>query len=280
MGSGQRAITVTQYVRLSDSIADARIMYVSGGAAEVYGVERPELLVGKYLSQTMQPEDMLRGSLYSLARSKGISVPTRYDTRIIRPDGEEVFVVKDTVQMVNYGVLVWVTILTPTREPELQPPPSPESLGLGLDEIVSYRGTMNVSDLERLIKAQGPPHVLLTSDVIHHNIDALHQANQSLSVEALPMPAIAEAKDIQIRRGATLRLPGGRYLHRCAPCGESWISPNANPQRCPRMREDKRGPRCGSIHWRDVTTGGGQRIRGSSHDAQDSEVEDIASDAR
>jgi hypothetical protein len=225
----------------------------------------------------MHPDDMLRGSLYSLARSKGISVPTRYDTRIIRPDGEEVFVVKDTIQMVNYGVLVWVTILTPTREPELHPPPSPESLGLGLDEVVSYRGTMNVSDLERLIQAQGLQRVLLTFDAIHHNIDGMHQASQSLAVAAAPV--VADAKDIQIRRGATLRLPDERYLHRCAQCGESWISPNVNPQRCPRMREDKRGPRCGSIHWRDIIAGGGPHTRGSPHEAQAVEVEDLESDA-
>jgi hypothetical protein len=265
MSSGHRAVTVTQYVRLSDSIADARIMYVSGRAAELYGVERPELLVGKYLSQTMQPDDMLRGSLYSLARSKGISVPTRYDTRIMRPDGEEVFVVKDTIQMVNYGVLIWVTMLTPTREPELRPPPSPESLGLGLDEIVRYRGTMNVSDLERLLQAQGLPHTFLTSDVFHHNMDELHQTGQSDPAGVLPEPAITEVEDLQIRRGATLRLPDARYLHRCAQCGESWISPNANPQRCPRMRDDKRGPRCGSIHWSDVPPGDAPHIRGRPH---------------
>ncbi len=72
MGPEQKALTVSEYVWLTDTIADVQIIAANAEAATLYGYDRPEQLIGRYLSQTLPKEDMLRGCLYSLARQRGI----------------------------------------------------------------------------------------------------------------------------------------------------------------------------------------------------------------
>ena len=176
-GRDRKALTILQYVQLSLTLVDSRFVAATPRAAEIYGYAKPEELIDRYLSQTMQDEDLWRGYLWSLAHKKGLAAPTRYATRVIRPNGEPIYVVKDTTQLNASCGLIWVTELQVVREPELPPVPTPESLRLTESEVRSYCGQINVAQMERLAQTHEAANVgVLTNpnvDSTNPNVDSM-----------------------------------------------------------------------------------------------------------
>lgn len=128
---------------------------------------------------------------------------------------------------------------------------------------------LSVAELENLIrqytsirnqKLFGPD---LTMDEFHPNIDEIQQAIQArVAVEKAAMLSMSVADAvIDIGLGRTRRLPGARFVHRCGNCAETWASSVRSPKKCPRSREDLRGPKCGTSRWREITKAGLERAR-------------------
>ncbi|ETW98779.1 MAG: hypothetical protein ETSY1_17435 [Candidatus Entotheonella factor] len=147
MAQEQKAVTVSEYVTIvPDAVADTRIISATPYAAEIYGYDTPDQLVGRFLSQTLNRHDMLRGCLMSLARMQGRDVPTRYPTNIVRPNGEIVPVIKDTIQIETKNRLMWITQLEVMQDAIVSKVPTPSELGLSDRDVLKYRGLLNVAD--------------------------------------------------------------------------------------------------------------------------------------
>lgn len=262
MAQEQKAVTVSEYVTIvPGTVADTRIISATQSAAEIYGYDTPDKLVGRFLSQTLDRNDMLRGCLMSLARIKGRDIPTRYPTKIVRPNGEIVPVIKDTTQIETKDRIMWITQLEIIPDVIVSEVPTPSELGLSDHDILKYRGLLNIADLEMLLASHGiaielpltisePHHIISESDGIvselHHMMSGL-QSKREKQVDAGEFaPVVTGIPQVDIGLGQTRRLPDGDYLHRCARCHFVWQSADPNPDKCPRSRADRRSPQaCG-----------------------------------
>lgn len=256
----QRAVTVSEYVTIvPGAVADTRIIGATQSAAEIYGYPNPDKLVGRFLSQTLDRDDMLRGCLMSLARLKGHDVPTRYPTKIVRPDGHIIPVVKDTIQIATQDRIFWITELERIDTIIPSPVPTPNELGISDADVLKYRGALNIADLEALLASQGITADLplsmsdlpLTMSDIHTIMSEIQSVSNKKSGEEVLATGILDLPQVNILPGQTQALPDGDYLHRCARCGFVWQSPDPNPDKCPRTRADRRSAQaCGVRRWR------------------------------
>ncbi len=151
MGPEQKALTVSEYVWLTDTIADVQIIAANAEAATLYGYDRPEQLIGRYLSQTLPKEDMLRGCLYSLARQRGIDAPSDYVTHIKQPRGAIVPIHKETFQLKSMNSTLFIIFLEPANDESYDDLPLLESMGLTQEDLLAWRGTMNIADIEEIM---------------------------------------------------------------------------------------------------------------------------------
>ncbi|ETW98493.1 MAG: hypothetical protein ETSY1_18495 [Candidatus Entotheonella factor] len=225
-------MTISKYVWMPPSIADAQIVCATAAAAAIYGYGSPRELEGRFLSQTMDEEDMRRGSLYSLARRHGHGAPTEYVTRIRRPNTDYVYVNKKVTQIESNDSIWWVTELT-----EALPPPSPlykptpQELDLSNQDVIAYLGTMTMSGLEALIthRISGAIGLSdLTNSSMHNIIFALRKSRRKTDDSDRPeaVPDIL-GDPVTLGPGESRQLPDDRWLHRCGRCSSIWMSQQA-----------------------------------------------------
>jgi hypothetical protein len=77
-----KAVTIARRVAIGDLVVDAQIIEATADAAVWYGLDDPKLLIGCWISLLHHPEDAALGRTLSVARHYGITVPTRYVSRI------------------------------------------------------------------------------------------------------------------------------------------------------------------------------------------------------
>ena len=258
MAQEQKIITISEYVNLvPGAVADTRIIAATQAAAELYGYLTPDDLIGRFLSQTLSRDNMLRGCLYSLARLKGFDAPVAYETQIVRPNGESIAVRKKTTQISSRDGLLWVTELERIRTSRQLPLPSPDEFGFTDEDLLQYRGAMNIADLESIVSGDSD---LSSLPLTLAEVQSIMSEVQSTSVKNAGVGRMATAeidiRQVDILPGQSRLLPDGDYLHRCARCGFVWISRIEEPEKCPRSRPDRRSQKaCGLRHWRIAANG-------------------------
>ncbi len=255
MGTDGKALTVSEYVWITDSIADVQIIAANSAAADLYGYDRPEELIGRYLSQTSTKEDLMRGCLYSLARKRGIKVPSVYVTNILQSNGNVIPVRKHIVQVESTRGLLFVATLERAEEAASTGFPDLEELGLTETDLIAWRGVMNIAELEELMSSRldASSKKVLTAPYLQHIISALHKTghkNKELSGVTVETPNMGPP--ITIGPGESRALPNSRWLHRCGKCSHIWQSDQQDPAKCTRQRNDLVGVKCGTSLWREV----------------------------
>jgi hypothetical protein len=108
------AMTLARLVIQPDGYLDSRIIAATPKAAELFGLQRPNSLVGRLVSKIWHPEDTQVTKLYSLARNLGgdfaASVPATYPMRLLRfPSQEARWVWKWVEQIVQQDSIFWLT---------------------------------------------------------------------------------------------------------------------------------------------------------------------------
>ena len=264
MESVDGAVILAQSINFQDLVVDAQIIAASPEAARLYGYNHPSELEGRFTSQLDHPDDYRAIKIMSVIRVLELStVPSEYDVRIILPDGAIRYVRKQVRQMYHEGSAYWMT-----RSEEISPDqakPLPDfSVLLTQNMIRSWFGAISVSELEELVKRIVPARNSqmfgknLTCDEIHHIMDEFHREHYEVEengrMAILPIATVSQVVDLGL--GKTRILPDNRYIHRCGNCAETWASSVRNPQKCPRSREDSRGPKCATSRWRVVTERG------------------------
>ena len=105
------AITVAQLAQISDDVVDASIVYATPAAAQLFGFDHAEQLIGQYISHLHHPEDALITRHYALARIRNDWHPDPYPMRILRGTTQELVPVFKHVRQVTIdGVLTWITV--------------------------------------------------------------------------------------------------------------------------------------------------------------------------
>lgn len=252
METDGKALTVSEYVWITDTIADVQIIAANAEAAALYGYDRPEDLIGRYLSQTSTQEDLMRGCLYSLARNRGIEVPTTYVTNILQPNGSTIPVLKEIFQIQSTRGLLFVAMIEKTEELS-QKLPNLEELGLTSSDLVAWRGVMNIAEVEELMsdRLDVSGKKTLTWSSLQNIISALHNAEDKKKDESSVNAATSTiGPPITIGPGESRLLPNSRWLHRCGKCSHIWHSEQSSPAKCTRQRDDVIGVKCGTSLWR------------------------------
>ncbi len=67
-------------------------LYVNQRFADIFGYETPDEVIGKPLSVNVHPDDLQKVTDYAIKRQRGEHVPSRYEHKGIRNDGESVYV--------------------------------------------------------------------------------------------------------------------------------------------------------------------------------------------
>ena len=264
------AVIIGQTFYLNDLVGDAQIIAATPEAARLYGFEHPSELEGRFTSQLDHPDDYIAIKLFFIARLHGLAqVPHEYDMRIILPDGSIRYLRKQVTQMQYGQESYWVTTSAQIAADEAKPLPDYRHL-LPEDAIREWFRIISVAELEQLIGTYVPWKIAeilrpsLTTDEIQYNMDEIQTLGRSRTIRALP--AVTRPNVIEIGLGQTRHLPDNRYVHRCGNCGCTWASGNSNPVKCPRSRDDSRGPRCGLARWRIVTARGQESAESQAHE--------------
>lgn len=255
MHQGERALTISKYVWVTDVVADVLIQNANEAAAKIYGYDSVEALAGTYLSETMSKEDMLRGSLISLSQLKR-GETNRYAQRIRQPSGNIVYVFKETHRLRQGDELQYVTFLDPATATDIEPLPSPEALGITERDVDAYRGKMSVNELREMMQQLGINEEV-TKFLTPFDMNTILSVFQTGGTPTIgPLHVIMSklspppGEPIELLPGQTRALPDGRFLHRCGKCLRIWHSVVENPTHCPRARADKTGDKCGIRTWR------------------------------
>jgi hypothetical protein len=159
---------------------------------------------------------------------------------------------KHTTQLEWAGETYWITVLEETRAPLLADGldivkhfPLPDS-----DAVRQYSGLMSVVEMIERIQHVYIPVEQQTGELTSTLFPPTMSAMQTtLSAPQPPLQAMASAI-LTLSPGETAVLDDGTFLHRCGTCGVVWLSPQAEPVKCPRQRADARGAKCGTRRWR------------------------------
>ncbi|MDH3603670.1 MAG: hypothetical protein OEU26_29010 [Candidatus Tectomicrobia bacterium] len=108
------AMTLSRLVIQPDGCLDSRIIAATPKAAELFGLKRPDDLVGYLVSKIWYPADAQVTKLYSFARDLGgdfaESVPSTYPMRLLHfPSKEPLWVWKWVEQIVQQDSIFWLT---------------------------------------------------------------------------------------------------------------------------------------------------------------------------
>lgn len=252
----RHALTISRHVCITNTIEDLEIIAATPEAAHLYGYDKPSELVGKYLSETLSKEDMLRGYLMSLARQKGNLISRRYATRIERPDGQIAYVFKKTILVERPHPLHYLTFLEAAQEADFQPIPDLRELNLTQAEFDAAQAVLTVRKLRELMASFGIDTLKAgaLTPLEMQSILTVFQSKRNPQQGKLDVPTTVVSAPpgapVDILPGQTRQLPDGKFLHRCAKCLLTWNSVDREPRNCPRTRKDRRGFKCGVRTWR------------------------------
>jgi len=239
-----KAVTIAKRIVIGDLVVDARIIEATADAAAWYGLEDPKLLLGQWISLLHHPEDATLGRTLSVARHYGITVPTRYVSRIRQVSAPQTFrpVLKDTAQITISRETYWVTVLAQPNEPPLaqqmhvcehfQLPPT--------EDVIRFCGQLSVAEMQTLLRTH--PSIEALEDPLSQISDT-KESQKSHETARTPSSGSGQRPPLTLTPGQTYLMPTGRYVHWCAICGNLWRSGEALPAYCGHRS-------CHSSRWR------------------------------
>lgn len=250
------ALTVTELVQLTPSITDVVYLECSHAAADLYGVEHPHDLIGRYLSQTHLPDDYRMGAILSCAQKLGrANIPVLYTGRLVHPDGTVVSVEKKVERLyLEHGRVQWITFLERIREDPGPPQIDLEALAIPPATLEQFMGKYSVADVEQRLQHQSSPwpdrggekSALQKKHPTSTIIQKFHQSSRKDSMEA----TLLDSDEVFIlRKGGVAPLPLSEkrpgdapfsHAYWCWGCNEIIRCKEENPDRC---------TRCGSYRW-------------------------------
>ncbi|ETX07560.1 hypothetical protein [Candidatus Entotheonella palauensis] len=235
--SSRKAMTITRRVVVTDNIVDSVFVASTPKAAHLYGYNDPDVLVGKWLSQTHSRDIARRSFVISYYRHTGQKIgtteaPSTYVTFLTAPDGSTREVVKQTREVVWDGNIYWVTeVQEATGETNL-----PNILDFEIPEIQTdfnaWSGIWTISDIESHIALshQGSrEEKRLTDSNMTSKID---DVNVKITSEVKFVRQKGHTQQIRLETSITGRVQRDHFLHRCSECLGTWIGTTENPAQC------------------------------------------------
>ncbi len=228
----QHALTISRHVHITNMIEDLEIIAATPEAAHLYGYDKPSELVGKYLSETLSTEDMLRGYLMSLARQKDSRIPSRYATRIERPNGQISYVFKQTILVERPKPVHYLTFLEAAEAADYQPTPDLRDLNLTQAEVAAARAVITVRKLRELMADFGLDTLKAgaLTPLEMQSILTVFQSKRNSQKGQLDVPTTSVSAPpgapVDLLPGQTRQLPDGKFLHRCAKLTFDTLSQN------------------------------------------------------
>ncbi len=96
-------------------------IYVNQRFAEIFGYENPQEIIGKTYTVSVHPDDIEMVREISLKRQKGEAVPSRYEFKGIRKDGQEIYLEASSTKTTYKGepvALVYLRDVTERKKAE------------------------------------------------------------------------------------------------------------------------------------------------------------------
>ncbi len=209
---------------VSPHIVDMRIIYATYKAAELFGFESTNDIIGSYVSMLHNPEDITKTRRWSLLRHKGFEAPEEYHIRIQRNDGFEIPVNKRVNLITLEKTLVSISEQYELSRGSFQPLSPPSQDIITTQDMRDLWGIANIREAESVLNTyfnltHGGP-----TDNVGVNMDtAMPKTGANRAIQKLHLNSDADY-----------------YLYKCLVCMREWISsvrlkpgqPMSHPKRC------------------------------------------------
>lgn len=246
------AITITQRVVLSEQVVDAKFVFATPPAAQLYGFDNPNQLMGRWLSELVDESVRRKGFIISYCRHHGIPingqpVPESYISVIKRRDGKPVHVIKDALEMVEHEEIYWLTYLKPLTGSDDEKT-IPHLNDFILDDVspeyLKWAGLTSMADVNKTVSSLFISRhsfftrtnnknniVLIENDIENTQTGSSVHRDQERRPDGLTLHLQLQAPSPHADK--TGKGVQHRYLHGpCAECGGEWIGTSANPPHC------------------------------------------------
>lgn len=219
-------------------IGDVRITHADARAAELFGVETPHNLVGRFMSD-FQPEAWRDvGRLRWGLRQLGHYIPGDYVTVIRRADGE---LVGQWRELASSGIGVegehsYVMRCAPVREVDHLPVVSLEDYGVNSQQIEPYIGRYTVANIRQQLGSNTfcLHGAELFSTIVNECNDLVKTKLLGRYPSGLDL-ALSPAVQWSLKPYASSKTLV-RICYTCNRCGWSWRSPRRQRGQCPACR--------------------------------------------
>ena len=151
-GSPEDAITLNQLIKLDENIADCQFIAATPKALRLYGREQ-QSFVDSWQSLTQPFDVFLRSRELAIARHYGLSLPSRYITQIVRPNGSTVDIIKETREIHTVDSIYWLTRLYPASEEPDLPELTSIDIPSGIEDTNHIGGYLCMAEVRLVVES-------------------------------------------------------------------------------------------------------------------------------
>jgi hypothetical protein len=232
---------------------DAAVFFCTADAAKLFGYDNPLQVQGKFVSNLIAPEDLIRVRSYAIAADFRQHAPTQYQVHLRQPDGHKSLVDIEVYRHWENGITrFWIGVLRKAEKAYPQEAPlSLEQLGLLWKQ--------HMVDFPSLAVTQAMPQ-----RQEHHDELATHRqellawsqlsfsqlteilAQKTIVSRQKKLDSLEKPQSLVLTPGETAMIRPGWYLHWCRHCLEPFRSKDPDPKQCGRRGCRKKGWRTGA----------------------------------
>ena len=215
--TAEEAYTLIKREAITPLIIDGRLRMATPKALSFYGLTEQDLAAGAWQSLCQPFDEFNYSRIMAMARHHDHPIPTRYISRIQKPDGSIVNVVKDTREIIIEGVSHWLThLLLAADEPDL---PTTADIAASLP-VDRYRDFGGIFSLAEVYEAIGVNRNFLHNWHSPSNIGQIMPLNQErfvLKKRSKLGTELAFGQPVNI-------IANGQIVFECQVCGQVWLA--------------------------------------------------------
>lgn len=145
--TAEEAYTVIKREVITPLIIDGRFRIATPKAQRLYGLNEKDLSEGAWQSLCQPLDEFKYSRLIGMARHHSHSIPTRYISRIQKPNGEIVQIIKNAREIMIDGASHWLThISLATDDPNL-PTTADIAASLPTDKYLDFGGILCLAEV-------------------------------------------------------------------------------------------------------------------------------------
>jgi hypothetical protein len=235
---------------------DASIFFCTPDAAKLFGYDNPLQMHGKFISDLIAPDDLIRVRSYAIAADFRQHAPAQYQIHLRQPDGHMPLVDIEAYRHWENGLTrFWIGILRKAEKAYSQELPlPPEQLALFWKQrMVDFPSLamMQAIPPEQEPHSELAPHIQDLLEWLQHGRSVNSQLTKLLSQKTImsrqkKLDTVDKPQGLVLKPGETAMIRPGWYLHWCMHCLEPFRSKEPDPKQCGRRGCRKKGWRTGA----------------------------------